>query len=362
MPMVERYHPLASLFLVIGMSIGASVAAAQVQPAKPVDPAAQDQPTPQDRAAARIPEDELGTLSLVVENDLFVDRDRHYTNGVRLSWLTPLGHEPGVVKDAARLLPMFAEAKDIRVEFALGQSMFTPTDTSRRIPDPTDRPYAGWLYANVGVVAETGRRLDQMALGIGVIGPASLAEQTQKFIHDTRGFNKPRGWDEQLKNEPTLQLTWQSSWRALVSGPLFMGLGFDATPHAGLAIGNVYDYVNGGVTLRFGQNLPDDFGPPRVEPSLPGSGFFKPTDSRFGWYLFAGVDGRAVARNMFLDGNTFRDSPDVDSKPFVGDLQLGFAVVIDDVRLAYTHVFRTKEFDGQNRADKFGAISVSTRF
>jgi hypothetical protein len=301
-------------------------------------------------------------LSLVVENDLFVDRDRHYTNGVRLSWLTPLGTEPGVIKDAARMVPMLAEAKDIRVEFALGQSMFTPTDTSQRIPDPTDRPYAGWLYANVGVVAETGRRLDQMALGIGIVGPASLAEQTQKFVHDLRNFDKPRGWDAQLKNEPTVQLTWQSSWRALVSGPLFLGFGFDATPHAGVAVGNVFDYVNGGVTFRFGQNLPDDFGPPRVEPSLPGSGFFKPTDSRFGWYLFAGVDGRAVARNMFLDGNTFRDSPDVDSKPFVGDLQLGFAVVIDDVRLAYTHVFRTKEFDGQNRPDKFGAISVSTRF
>jgi lipid A 3-O-deacylase len=362
MLMVEHRHTVTALLLAIGMALGANSAAAQDQPAKQSEPAAQDQPTPQDRAAARVPEDELGTLSLVVENDLFVDRDRHYTNGVRLSWLTPLGKEPGVVKDAARMVPMFAGAQDIRVEFALGQSMFTPTDTSQRIPDPNDRPYAGWLYANVGVVAETGRRLDQMALGIGIIGPASLAEQTQKFVHDLRNFDKPRGWDSQLENEPTIQLTWQSSWRALVSGPLFWGFGFDATPHAGVAIGNVFDYVNGGVTLRLGQNLPDDFGPPRVEPSLPGSGFFKSADSRFGWYLFAGVDGRAVARNMFLDGNTFRDSPDVDSKPFVGDLQLGFAVVIDDVRLAYTHVFRTREFDGQNRPDKFGAISVSTRF
>jgi hypothetical protein len=326
-----------------------------VLPALAAPALAQDQPPK--AAAAR----ELGTLSLVVENDLFVDTDRHYTNGIRLSWLAPLGNEPGWVKDTARQLPMFAQADDIRVEFALGQSMFTPTDTSQRVPDPTDRPYAGWLYANIGVVAETGRRLDQMALGLGAIGPLSLAEQSQKFVHDVRGFSKPRGWDSQLKNEPTVQLTWQTSWRALVSGPLFMGLGFDATPHAGLAVGNVFDYVNGGLTLRFGQHLPDDFGPPRVEPSLPGSGFFK-SDNRFGWYLFGGVDGRAVARNLFLDGNTFRNSPDVDSKLFVGDLQFGIAIVIDNVRLAYTHVLRTKEFDGQDRPDRFGAVSVSTRF
>ncbi len=30
---------------------------------------------------------EAGTLSIVFENDLFYDSDRHYTNGVRISWL-----------------------------------------------------------------------------------------------------------------------------------------------------------------------------------------------------------------------------------------------------------------------------------
>jgi len=199
MHMVDRTRTIIGPALVLGMSILIAPARAQDtgQPAETGQPGQQEN---------------LGTFSLVVENDLFVDTDRHYTNGIRLSWLMPLGDEPSLVKDTARRLPMFAEAQDIRVEFALGQSMFTPTDTSRRIPDPNDRPYAGWLYANVGVVAETGRRLDQMALGIGVVGPASLAEQSQKFVHDVRGFNKPRGWDSQLKNEPTLQLTWQTSF------------------------------------------------------------------------------------------------------------------------------------------------------
>lgn len=66
--------------------------------------------------------------------------------------------------------------------------------------------------------------------------------------------------------------------------------------------------------LRLGQRLPLDYGPPRIQPSLPGSGFFVPPQDRFGWYLFAGVEGRAVARNIFLDGNTFRDSRSVDKE------------------------------------------------
>lgn len=341
MQMIRRRRRKLAPIVALGAALAAGAAAAQQQPAPPAPPK------------------ERGTLSFVLENDLFVDTDRHYTNGVRLSWLTAPGDEPDWIQDAAGALPMFAEANDIRVEFALGQSMFTPNDTRRVVPDPADRPYAGWLYGNVGVVAETGRRLDQLALGIGVVGPLSLAEQTQKLVHDIRGFRKPKGWDSQLKNEPTVQLTWQTSWRALASGP-FLGFQVDATPHGGLAIGNVFDHVNAGLTVRLGQYLPDDFGPPRVEPSLPGSGFFK--SDGFGWYLFAGVDGRAVARNMFLDGNTFRDGPEVDKKHFVGDLQLGIAMVIEGVRIAYTHVLRTKEFDRQNRPDRFGAVSISTKF
>src|SRR5256885_15874840 len=76
---------------------------------------------------------------------------------------------------------------------------------------------------------------------------------------------------------------------------------------------------------RIGFDLPDDYGPPRIEPGLPGTNFFEPT-AAFGWYLFAGVDGRAIARNIFLDGNTWQTSRGVEKIPLVGDLQLWGAV------------------------------------
>jgi len=69
-----------------------------------------------------------------------------------------------------------------------------------------------------------------------------------------------------------------------------------------------------------------------------------------------------VAHNIFLDGNTFRDSRSVKKENFVGDAQLGLAVVIDGVRLAYTHVLRTREYVGQDASDQFGAFSVSFAF
>lgn len=310
---------------------------------------------------AKQAEPQVGIFSLVVENDLFYDTDRRYTSGVRFSYLTPKNAEPDWLRDLAYEVPMLAWHSDIRVEYALGQAMFTATNKLLRDPPADDRPYAGWLYGSVGVVARTGQVLDQFQVSLGVVGSASLAQESQDFIHSIVDSPEAQGWRTQLKNEPTLQFTYQRSWQS----PEFRlpaGFGIDATPHAGAAVGNVYDYANMGMMFRVGQNLPIDYGPPRVQPSLPGSGYFEKAPGGFGWYLFAGVDGRAVARNIFLDGNTFRDSRSVDKKTFVGDAQFGLAVVIEGVRLAYTHVLRTREYVGQDASDQFGAFSVSFAF
>lgn len=305
-------------------------------------------------------ETEPSTLSLVFENDLFYDTDRNYTNGVRASWLSSPDGTPDWALGAARWFPLFPEGGIVRTSYAVGQNMYTPDDVALRNPPRDDRPYAGWLYGSVGLIAETGRRLDQLELTLGVVGPASLAEQTQTLIHEITGAPEPRGWDTQLKNEPGVVLTYQRSWRGFVSQSV-SGFGFDVTPHAGGTLGNVFTYANAGLMLRFGQRLPLDYGPPRIQPSLPGSGFFVPQDG-FGWYLFAGVEGRAVARNIFLDGNTFRDSRSVDKEPLVGDLQFGLALTWRNVRLSYTHVLRTREFETQDEADDFGAFSLTMRF
>lgn len=302
---------------------------------------------------------ETGTLSIVFENDLFYNADRHYTNGVRISWLVGPNKTPDWVVQTARLFPLFPKEADVRTIYSLGQNMYTPRDITDENPPLDTRPYAGWLYGSVGLAAETGKQLDQIALSFGVVGPASLAKETQQIVHKISGANEPRGWHTQLKNEPGAVLIYQRSWRAAAAKTM-AGIEGDVTPHAGGALGNVFTYINAGLTLRIGRNLPLDYGAPRIQPSLPGSSFFVPRKD-FGWYLFAGAEGRAVARNIFLDGNTFRDSRSVDKKPFVGDLQFGIALTWSNVRLSYTHVLRTREFKAQDERDDFGALSLSIR-
>lgn len=307
--------------------------------------------------------DDKGNFSLVVENDRYglLGTDKGYTSGVRASWVASPQYTPTWAVDLAKQVPLFANWGLVRAEYAIQQVIFTPRDATLLVPNPLDRPYSGWLNASFGLIGETGPILDQVSLGLGVVGPASGAQASQKLVHDLLGVTSPQGWASMVNNEPTVQLRYQRSWRALVSHSFNSDFGVDVTPHLGGALGNVYTLANAGMTLRIGKHLQHDSGPPRIGPSIPGSGFFEP-HTRLGWYFFAGAEGRAVARNIFLDGNTFTDSPHVSKLPFVTDLQAGFAITVDRIRVSYTHVWRSKEYDGQLRGDQFGAISASVRW
>lgn len=299
-----------------------------------------------------------GTLTLTLENDLFYDVDRHYTNGVRLIWVPERGAAPPRWGARfARLVPWFPDAGGLRHGYAIGQSMFTPADIREPDPPAGERPYAGWLYGTVGLGVASGSQLDQLTVTVGMIGPASLAEQSQKFIHRIVDTDEPRGWDTQLRNEPGVVLTYQRSWRRFAAQTP-SGARFDIAAHAGFALGNIFTYGNAGVTARWGPRLPADYGPPRIQPGLPGSADFAPQRD-FAWYLFAGTEGRVVARNIFLDGNTFRDSRSVERENLVGDIQFGVVVDWRSIRLSYTHVLRTREFRTQDGNDDFGALSIA---
>ncbi len=303
---------------------------------------------------------EHGTISVLFENDVFYNTDRDYTNGVQFAYTSGPDDNFDTAVRVARLLPFFSQDGVVRTNYALGQNIYTPSNLRAADPPITQRPYAGFLYGALGIIDETDAHIDQIQLQLGVVGPDSLAEQTQDLVHRIIHDTIPQGWSYQLHNEPALVLTDERAWRAFESGSLF-GLAFDIDPHVGGAVGNVYDYVNAGAMGRIGFNLPDDYGPPRIEPSLPGSNYFEPTGD-IGGYLFAGVDGRAIARNIFLDGNTWEPSRHVDKVPFVGDLQLGAALTFNSFRLTFTHVFRSREYTTQAHSDQFGSINLSYRY
>jgi hypothetical protein len=322
--------------------------------------------------AMRWPDMPGGSLSFISENDKYAMRgdDKHYTNGLRLGWISAPVDRDGMVRRFADSLPIFDPAGEIRIGFAIGQSIFTPTDLEATQLITTDRPYAGWLYLAAALVGErfggaggAPDRLDTLELSLGVIGPSAGGQRVQNGWHGLIGVGDAEGWDNQIPDQPGVNLFYERKWRAASGGLVGFDprLAVDVMPEVSASLGNILTYAGAGATLRFGRNLDVDWGPERIRPGLSGTGYVRRGDG-MGWYLFAGFEGRAVAYNAFLDGPWFRASPDVDKKPLVGDFQAGLAFTWRGFRMAYTYVVRTPEFDGQDGADRFGAITLTASF
>jgi hypothetical protein len=305
-------------------------------------------------------------LSLSYENDLIGEGDdRYYTNGVRLTWYGTKTNVPRLLREVGDEFPILGINDTTATYFTIGQNMYTPADIGIAADQPNDRPWAGWLYGSVGLTSVNGNHMDDFEVTLGVVGPPALAEQTQKFIHrHVTDSDMPKGWGNQLKTEPGIILSWQRRWPSLWTLDFdYSDLRLAAAPNVNVSLGNIYTYAGTGMTFTFGpyqKSLQDV--PPRVRPAMAGTGYFDVPDQNWGWYLFAGVDGRAVARNIFLDGNSFRDSASIDKKPFVADAFAGIAISIYDYRLAYTYNWRSQEFDGQDEPSTFGSLSLTARF
>ena len=314
-----------------------------------------------------------GQLTAQFENDLWGSgSDQHYTHGSRFSWSSE--NQLGWVQKSARrvggLLPWLPALDEktlnqfeaVRFNAAIGQNIYTPEDISDPLLISDDRPYAGWLYIGSGAVLVRGavnhRVIDSFEVNLGIVGPSSRAKQVQREFHKLIDSPDPRGWDNQLRDEPGLVVMADRQW-VFPLGDVDKGLEWDLAPHLSGALGNVFTHLAAGATLRTGRNLEMDFGPPTIRPSKPGSNFFSRQNGQWGWYLFAGVEARAVGRNIFLDGNTFKSSHKVDRETWVVDGQVGAVLMVSRLRIAFTNVFRSKEFVGQQTPSEFGAISIT---
>ena len=316
-----------------------------------------------------------GTLSLYFENDLFAGTDRYYTSGVKIGWSSGDLENYGDSRYASPLLPLinllpYINQKDYQKNllFAVGQNIYTPNNTEASALVKGDRPYAGWLYLGIGVAWKNPDVRNTLVLNLGVVGSWSYAQEAQRLVHDLRGLDHPNGWDNQLHNELGVMAVYERDWR-WPKRERRSGLDWEFIPHAGLALGNVQTYANLGGELRAGLNLPDDFGTASIGPAATTS---TPVDGRqaarrsrfdFGLYAFARADGRLVAHNIFLDGNTFGNSPSVQHKWLVADLSVGAAINHGNTKLAYALVYRTQEFRGQQGGGQlFGTISMNVTF
>lgn len=300
--------------------------------------------------------------SLKVENDIIATgSDGHYTNGFELmrSFKPDADHWS---RKFAEATPGWGADKVDNVAYRLGHQIYTPNNIDRTDLIKDDRPYAGLLFVGMSIFSddqhEGWRGVSGLHLDFGIVGPAAGAEKVQQRVHDVTDSDEPKGWDNQLSNEPFVNVAYQHRW--LLQQRL-AGLEFEYGPSAGFSLGNLYTYGSAGLGLRMGQGLARSFSIPAVAPAQSGSMFFD-QGGGFAWNLFANVEGRYMAQNMLLEGNTFKSSHSVDPREWVGDAKAGVALTWNGWQLAFASVWRTREFKGQDEHDQFGSLTLSAWF
>ena len=337
-----------------------------------------------------------------LENDLFADTDQNYTSGVAF---TAVSHDifgklnlaclPAAVRLHATLIstldPGFwtdadnsEHAQNVVVKF--GQSMFTPRDSARTDLIPDDRPYAGLLYVGMSWNRRKHQPLndteilDTREITLGVMGPLALAQPAQDFIHDVIGAERFQGWDNQLRNEPAVQMALDKKFKAYQgAGAIQPGFSADYIRSLGLQLGNIETSGTLGIEGRIGWNIPNDFGTYPIRPGAEnrppsaasihggdGKGTTPSGRPRAGIHLFGTLETKLVLHDFSLDGNLFESSHSVTRSPWVAQAAIGLSaqspIAGHGVKLAVMRVWRTREFEEQGPSHAYGSVTLSIEF
>jgi lipid A 3-O-deacylase len=265
---------------------------------------------------------------LRLDNDLLAVRgagpppDYDYTHGLHLaadfqglpnalSWLRQTGREPS---DAA-----------LRVQ--VGQRIYTPREDGAE-PVPGERPYAGWLYAAAELLLLRSGTRHHLRVEVGTTGPPAMGEPVQNGFHRLVGATPQQGWDHQLRVEPALLVRYRAAWPREIAG-------VSLVPLAEVGLGTLWTGAAGGVDARLG--------------AQPG---------RRGWHAGGGLRHERVARNLFLDGNTFRESASAEKCPGVSEAAAGFGYGFSRWEVEYRFVVRGLEYRAQPGPHSYGSLAA----
>lgn len=316
---------------------------------------------------ARTPLKEGHSFGISVENDSRnvggPGVDQAYSNGIKFSYTYARDKIPSWVPKFFLETSYFKrelEKSGANFGLALNHQIYTPNNTSIVTLIPNDRPYAAWLNLAFSLNIKTENYSHMFEASVGAVGPVAIGEQVQNGFHRLIGTSTSAGWGNQLDNEPVLQLMYQRRLRffELRSGGARY---FDIIPIVGGGLGNVLIGAHAGAIARLGWNLPDNFGPSRPSGAEADSFVVAgvPKRPKHGYFVFAGARGNAVARNLFLDGNTFRSSHRVTKYPFTAETEIGVGVHVLPVSLVWRFVVRSPDFEENSGFNSFASLGLT---
>ena len=246
---------------------------------------------------------------------------------------------------------------------SFAHKLYTPKDLKKSTIINEDRAYAGYIYFQGAIHQVKGNSLLSLTTQIGLVGPSSGMESVQKFIHDLIGSPYPQGWDNQIKDEFLFQLNFsQKNYYDLK--PIY-DYSASLIPSYGVELGNASTKFYTSALFRWGKNIPKDFGAYPINNTetskIPLSSLNKDI-KKWRYYINFSLQANAIARNIFLDGNSLQESHSVDKYPFTVDVGYGFSFAYKEFSIDYLRRHSSKEYTTQEGLYSYGSLLFSYRY
>jgi lipid A 3-O-deacylase len=321
-------------------------------------------------SSAAFNERTTGAISVTIENDAFTGSDDAYSNGVGLTWTSrdtetlSHGNPARAWADAWSFMPGVRHPTERYISLSIAQEMHTPEDITLESPPLDDWPYAGVVFLDAVVYRRSPRTNDAWTLRLGVVGPASHADDTQTWFHDVVDADEPRGWKTQLPNEVIVNMGYTANF-AGPTGQISERISWRVTPTVTAEAGTYATVVGAGALLEIGYNLP------RTAQSVSSLRGGLNAASVVGWGEDEtelsvsgniGLAGYAIERFLPLDGTYFRDSRSVQYDPTIAVITAGATVRYGDYAINFNVAFSEGSIEGRDEVVEFGALTVSRRF
>lgn len=308
-------------------------------------------------------------FSLVMENDFIAHADHDYSHALSLAWGTGnVASRPDDSRlrswtETLRFLPwVSAEDSEKYWTFRLVQQIFTPEDIEAELPPAGQHPYAGLLFGQATLHARRPRSQHDYALIAGMVGPSVVAGELYRLSHKTIGSSEANGWDEQLEDEPLINLNY-SYERRLIASSCERSLQWDLASLIGAGAGTYMVGAAAGLNLRVGFHLPETyegFGM-RLGFATDSVPTGPPCNER--WGLFASFAARGVALAHYMPhGNVWASGYSVDTEPWITVQEVGLHLYYRRMTLSHKWVTGSDYYATQSGEVAYGSLALSFEY
>jgi lipid A 3-O-deacylase len=298
--------------------------------------------------------DNDGTLANLID-----DTDRYYTNANAIEFSFDPQLNPAL---ASRLAISDEGEQRFGVGIALKQRIYTPANLLLPNPPARDHPYAGHLALVFSFQRADNDTHDHFGFSLGLTGHSSGSETVQGWVHNTfPDEDDPLGWNTQIPGEPTLNFAYTRTWKSKPAN--IAGLEIEMLPSLGFDLGTVLVDARSSMTLRFGKNLPSDFGPASLlghrDHTVRTNEASESNWSIYG-YTKLGVD--AIAHDIFLDGTVFAGSRSAQREPLVATFTFGLILQYESFYFGWSQSIQSERFELQPDRQTFGSMVFGCSF